>query len=77
MPDVTSVDHRTRAGQVREWLATLRDSEDLISVGAYVEGSNARIEEALARRDAIDTFLRQHADALSTFDEAIQGLQAI
>jgi len=77
MPDVTSVDHRTRAGQVREWLATLRDSEDLISVGAYVEGSNARIEDALARRDAIDAFLRQSADALSTFDEAIQGLQAI
>ncbi|MGC4085796.1 MAG: hypothetical protein QM736_27635 [Vicinamibacterales bacterium] len=27
MPDVTSAAHRAKAGKVREWLATLRDSE--------------------------------------------------
>ena len=53
MPDVTDVDHRRKAGQVREWLATLRDSEDLVSVGAYVAGSNPRIDAALAQREAI------------------------
>ena len=41
---------------MREWLATLRDSEDLVSVGAYVAGSNPRIDTALARRDAIERF---------------------
>ena len=39
MPDVTAVEHRVKAGQVRGWLSTLRDSEDLVSVGAYVAGS--------------------------------------
>ena len=38
MPDVTTVDHRLKAGTVRDWMATLRDSEDLVSVGAYVAG---------------------------------------
>ncbi len=64
MPDVTSADHRVKAAQVREWLATIRDSEDLVSVGAYVAGSSPRIDEALARRDAIDRFLSQPADQL-------------
>src|SRR6185369_3647641 len=31
MPDVTEVAHRHKAGVVRQWLASLRDSEDLVS----------------------------------------------
>ena len=42
MPDVTDRDARCAAAQVREWMATMRDSEDLVSVGAYVPGSNPR-----------------------------------
>ena len=49
MPDVTDVEHRRKAGQVREWMAALRDSEDLVSVGAYVHGSNPRIDGASSR----------------------------
>ena len=77
MPDVTTVDHRLKAGQVRDWLATVRDSEDLVSVGAYVAGSNARIDEALARRGAIEQFLRQPADDLVSLDEARASLEAL
>jgi flagellum-specific ATP synthase len=51
MPDVTTAEHRAKAGQVRDWMATIRDSEDLVSVGAYVPGSNPRIDEALAKRE--------------------------
>jgi flagellar biosynthesis/type III secretory pathway ATPase len=38
MPQVTSVEHRVQAGQVREWLATVRDNEDLVSVGRVCAG---------------------------------------
>ena len=77
MPDVTSVEHRLKAGQVREWLATIRDNEDLISVGAYVPGSNRRIDDAFAHRDAIDSFLRQPASSLVTTAEAVQALHVL
>lgn len=77
MPDVTSTEHRMKAGQVRDWLSTIRDSEDLVSVGAYVKGSNPRIDQARDRRDAIDAFLRQPSDAASPLSEAIEGLKAI
>ena len=77
MPQVTSVEHRVKAGQVREWLATVRDNEDLVSVGAYVPGSNARIDTALARRDAVNQFLCQPADTPGRLADAISALKAL
>jgi len=77
MPDVTSVEHRLKAGQVRDWLSTARDSEDLVSVGAYVAGSNPRIDDALAKRDGIHAFLRQPMDQSSSFQDAVDSLMAL
>jgi flagellum-specific ATP synthase len=77
MPDVSTVEHRLKAGQVREWLATIRNAEDLVNVGAYVSGSNPRIDEALGRRDSIATFLRQPADAPCKLDAALAALQTV
>jgi FliI/YscN family ATPase len=77
MPDVTTVAHRARAGAVRDWLATLRDNEDLVSVGAYVPGSNPRIDAALARREAIGSFLCQPADTAGRLTDALDALTAL
>jgi flagellum-specific ATP synthase len=77
MPDVTAVDHRVKAGQVREWLATIRNSEDLVSVGAYVPGSSPRIDDALGRRERLEAFLRQPSEDLQEFAGAIAALGAL
>jgi FliI/YscN family ATPase len=74
MPDVTAVEHRLKAGQVRGWLSTLRESEDLVSVGAYVAGSTPRIDEALAKREAVEAFLKQPTDDPVRFDESVDAL---
>jgi flagellum-specific ATP synthase len=77
MPDVTDVGHRLKAGQVRDWLSTIRNTEDLLSVGAYQAGANARVDEALAARERLDGFLQQPADGLTTLAEAIAALQEL
>jgi FliI/YscN family ATPase len=77
MPDVTEVEHRVKAGRVRDWMATMKENEDLISVGAYVPGSNPRVDEAFSRRDAIEQFLRQPADRLTSVEDAIGALKAL
>jgi FliI/YscN family ATPase len=77
MPDVASVEHRQKAGQVREWLSVIRDSEDLVNVGAYVAGSNSKIDEARARREALETFLCQPSDQLCGFSDAVAELDAL
>src|SRR6185436_7746418 len=77
MPQVTSREHRLKAAQVREWLATIRENEDLVSVGAYVAGSNARIDAALAHREAVDRFLCQPADTGGRLADAVDSLTAL
>jgi flagellum-specific ATP synthase len=77
MPNVTTPEHRAKAAQIREWLATIRDNEDLVSVGAYVPGSNPRVDAALAHRDAIARFLCQPADTGGRLTDAVQSLLAL
>jgi FliI/YscN family ATPase len=74
MPDVTEVAHRRQAVQLRDWLSAIKDSEDLVTVGAYVPGANPRVDEARARRDAIQQFLCQPADSLCSFTGAVEML---
>jgi flagellum-specific ATP synthase len=77
MPDVVDVTHRQLAGAFRDWMAAIRDSEDLVNVGAYVEGSNPRIDQARARQEAIRTFLCQESGALSSFPDTVEALRAL
>ena len=77
MPDVTEGVHQQAAARVRGWMAAIKDSEDLVSVGAYVEGSNPRIDEARAKREAIEGFLCQAADTMTGFPDAVQALTAL
>jgi flagellar biosynthesis/type III secretory pathway ATPase len=55
-------------------MATYREAEDLINIGAYVKGSNPRIDEALRNWDHIRSFLRQKADESTAFDASIEQL---
>jgi FliI/YscN family ATPase len=77
MPDVVAPEHGAGAARLRGWIAAIRDSEDLVSVGAYVEGSNPRVDEARAKRDAIETFLCQASDTLCSFPDAIASLTTL
>jgi len=59
MPYIVDEEHFRQAGALRELLSVYRESEDLISIGAYVEGSNARVDRAIAYREPLNRFLRQ------------------
>jgi FliI/YscN family ATPase len=58
---VISPDHRNAAVRIGSLLATYREREDLISVGAYQEGSDPAVDEAIRMRDPINAYLRQDA----------------
>lgn len=74
MISVTSSQHRELAYRLRHLLAAYRDAEDLIQVGAYVKGSDPSIDESVARRAAMEAFLRQDVRETSTMDESLAGL---
>jgi flagellum-specific ATP synthase len=76
MSDVVSPAHAAGASAVRDLMATYREAEDLINIGAYVAGSNARVDLALARHDEIRAFLRQGINEKTTFADAQRAISA-
>jgi flagellum-specific ATP synthase len=72
--EVTSRHVREAGRRVRALLAAHRDKADLISIGAYQPGTDALVDEALAKSGAIEDFLRQRPDELSTAQEADEAL---
>ncbi len=77
MVSVASPEHQRAAGLLREVIATYQDAKDLINIGAYVRGSNARIDAALDVMPQIEAFLRQRADEPSALETTLAGLQEI
>lgn len=77
MPDITESDHRKSAGKLRTTMATYRDAEDLINIGAYRKGSNPDIDFAIQKIGMINEFLQQDMYEKADFDEAINSLQEI
>jgi len=74
MTDIASAEQKTAAGRLKELIAVYRDAEDLIRIGAYVEGSDKRIDEAKKRIDAIEKFLKQGINEKSEFQETVKEL---
>ncbi|MCS6965423.1 MAG: FliI/YscN family ATPase [Candidatus Kapabacteria bacterium] len=74
MPDIVSAAHLQAAQSLKALLATYRESEDLINVGAYQPGTNPRLDRAIALRDALTTFLRQGIHESSLFEDTIASL---
>ncbi|MBC8132428.1 MAG: FliI/YscN family ATPase, partial [Deltaproteobacteria bacterium] len=75
MSDVISPEHRQLAMETREVLATYRDSADLIEVGAYVAGSNPRVDRALRSVHMIRALFRQTPQERYSLASTLDGLK--
>jgi flagellum-specific ATP synthase len=70
MRNVVSDEHFRKALQVRENLAVYHEAEDLINIGAYKTGSNARIDQAIKMEGPIEKLLKQDISEPSDFASA-------
>jgi len=77
MPDVTDAAHQSAASAIRDILATYKEAEDLINIGAYVSGSNPRIDLAIGKIESIRHFLRQGVREASGYQETLRSLYAV
>jgi flagellum-specific ATP synthase/type III secretion protein N (ATPase) len=77
MPDITTDEHRAYAGRLRDLLATYRQAEDLINIGAYVAGSNPHVDDAIASYQGIIDFLRQDLHEHSEYRHTLEMLKTI
>lgn len=69
MPSIMSAEHMKKVGVMRDLLATYKDSEDLISIGAYVKGSSKNVDFAIEKNDEINNFLKQGVHDKYTFSQ--------
>ncbi|MBX6771324.1 MAG: FliI/YscN family ATPase [Chloroflexi bacterium] len=77
MGHLASPEHRRRAAEVLELLATYRRMRDLIAVGAYTAGAQPEVDRAIRLLPRITAFLRQEPDDVSSWQETMDRLAAI
>lgn len=77
MPDVVDAQHMGWAQWARNILATYRDAEDLINIGAYQVGNNPRIDQAIRYVGHIRGFLKQEINEKVAFTETIEQLRSL
>ncbi len=70
-------DHKQAASKLRDYLSVYEQNFDLISIGAYKSGSNARLDKAIEKIDQINEFLKQDIHATYSRDEVVQMLKSV
>jgi len=75
--DVTNNEQAGFGQEILELLSIYKDSEDLINIGAYVEGSNPKVDKAVLYIDKINSFLKQDMNEKSDFSQTMEELEKI
>ncbi|WP_411170343.1 flagellar protein export ATPase FliI [Clostridium sp. MB05] len=74
MPNIAADIHKECASTGRDLLATYKEAEDLINLGAYVKGSNKKIDIAIQYNDRLNSYLKQGIEEKSDFDTSLENL---
>jgi flagellum-specific ATP synthase len=77
MPSICVPEHMAKSQRLRSMLSSYAASEDLIRVGAYQKGGDALLDQALVSLPAINAFLRQKKNELTSLKGTIDALMAL
>ena len=77
MTDVVTPEHRAQAMKVKSVIATYKKAYDLISIGAYKQGSDPKVDHAIKVIDKVNAFLRQDIPERTNYENCLQGLFAL
>ncbi len=77
MIDITAPKHKDCANRLKEILATYRKAEDLINIGAYVAGSNPKIDYAVKMIEKVNGYLKQGIEEKEDLKNCIKSLKGM
>ena len=69
MNDISSPAEKQAAQVIRQLMALLQENEDLLSIGAYRQGTNRELDVAVAMKEEINSLLRQQVDEHSSLED--------
>src|SRR6204780_1603854 len=74
---IATPEQRAHLQKLLEALALYHDSQDLIQLGAYVAGTNAKLDAAIRCRPEILDFLKQDAQSFCKLPETLERLSKL
>jgi flagellum-specific ATP synthase len=74
MVQITDKAHREAAGKIRDLMAVYQRSEDLINIGAYVPGSNPKLDAAVNLKPEIDRLLKQDVTENAPYAQTVEQI---
>jgi len=77
MHSIIKDDHRVHAQKLKQLNAKYSRNLDLINVGAYVNGADSILDEAILKHTSIEKFLIQDFNVRASIQESLDGMQTI
>lgn len=77
MNSIVEKKHKEAAQKVRKVLAKYSELEILVQIGEYEKGADKEADDALARIDNINRFLKQGIDEYSSFEQTLGALEEV
>lgn len=75
MNGIAPPEQKSAAGRMRAMMSTYKENEDLISIGAYKNGTNPELDNAIHHMDRINRFLCQQVDESFSYGETVHLMQ--
>jgi len=77
MNDIVTKEHLLAVMKFRRLYTLLKENEVLIRIGAYTKGSDPELDEAINKKESMDTFLRQDSNLVNPFMESVNSIVSI
>ncbi|MEN8165866.1 MAG: flagellar protein export ATPase FliI [Pseudomonadota bacterium] len=77
MNDITSHGHQEAARSFKHLYSLYQQNRDLISVGAYEQGSDQQIDMAISAMPALNQFLRQPMQTPVNIQQSLEALESL
>ena len=77
MGDVISKEHLNAAIKFKRMFSLLKENEVLIRIGAYEKGTDRELDEAINKKEAMESFLKQTPNQVIDFNSTIKMLLEI
>lgn len=77
MSDIITPQHKKAAMKFRRLYTLLKENEMIIRIGAYTKGSDPELDEAMAKKGAMEQFMTQDANLQSVYAQTVDELVKI
>ena len=75
--DISSKEDVADARKLLAMMASYRRMEDMINIGAYVQGSNPEVDKAITMHNPINTFLRQAVEEGCSLEDSLAQMRRL